>query len=234
MHIVFCQPLMFMSGLLQTWAPVITPPWLNKTTAHPHTHQTSVLSISLTYCSVWKVSGSKFHPLKQGDDWNVSLYGMASEGFPADFTFHYYLFWLVLFTQNFCQYEQSSSNTCVCVSGVRAVWTCCLFVAQVTVCSVTLLSERVISVCSFLKIQPSIKRWRSARRFLKCMWVYYHVCIQRGDLYNMFWICFLSSFISYNKREFDFASLKEYNDYLEQVEDIGEIYLSIYIFMSDF
>lgn len=26
---------------------------------------------------------------------------------------------------------------------------------------------------------------------------------------------------SYNKRDFDFPSLREYNDYLEQVEDIG-------------
>lgn len=26
---------------------------------------------------------------------------------------------------------------------------------------------------------------------------------------------------SYNKREFDFPSLRDYNDYLEQVEDIG-------------
>lgn len=25
----------------------------------------------------------------------------------------------------------------------------------------------------------------------------------------------------YNKREFDFSSLREYNDYLEEVEDIG-------------
>lgn len=26
----------------------------------------------------------------------------------------------------------------------------------------------------------------------------------------------------YNKREFDFPSLRDYNDYLEQVEEIGE------------
>lgn len=42
---------------------------------------------------------------------------------------------------------------------------------------------------------------------------------------------FLSSFISYNKREFDFPTLKEYNDYLEQMEDIGEILLSINLFI---
>lgn len=30
-----------------------------------------------------------------------------------------------------------------------------------------------------------------------------------------------SPFCRYNKREFDFPSLREYNDYLEQVEDIG-------------
>lgn len=28
----------------------------------------------------------------------------------------------------------------------------------------------------------------------------------------------------YNKRDFDFPSLREYNDYLEQVEDIGKSY----------
>lgn len=32
---------------------------------------------------------------------------------------------------------------------------------------------------------------------------------------------FVSFFCRYNKRDFDFPSLKEYNDYLEQVEDIG-------------
>lgn len=42
----------------------------------------------------------------------------------------------------------------------------------------------------------------------------------------MMCLCFLSSF-SYNKREFDFSTLKEYNDYLEQVEDIGEIGTSL-------
>jgi len=43
--------------------------------------------------------------------------------------------------------------------------------------------------------------------------------------YNFFNdVCFFSSF-SYNKREFDFSTLKEYNDYLEQVEDIGEIHV---------
>lgn len=31
----------------------------------------------------------------------------------------------------------------------------------------------------------------------------------------------LLSFRRYNKRDFDFPSLREYNDYLEQVEDMG-------------
>lgn len=31
----------------------------------------------------------------------------------------------------------------------------------------------------------------------------------------------LFSLCRYNKRDFDFPSLREYNDYLEEVEDIG-------------
>lgn len=36
-----------------------------------------------------------------------------------------------------------------------------------------------------------------------------------------FTILFLFLFCRYNKRDVDFSNLRDYNDYLEQVEDIG-------------
>lgn len=46
--------------------------------------------------------------------------------------------------------------------------------------------------------------------------------------FGVLMMCVFSSF-SYNKRELDFSSLTEYNDYLEQMEDIGEMcYIYIY------
>ncbi len=88
--------------------PVITPLWLSKTTTHTHTHththQASVLSISLTYGSVWKVSRAKFYPLKQLDDWNVCLCGIASEGFSSRFHISLLLI-LTLIQRTFCQCE---------------------------------------------------------------------------------------------------------------------------------
>ncbi len=106
------------------------------------------------------------------------------KAFPADFTFRYCWFW-----PSFSRPSANVSKMFVCVSGVRAVWRCCLSVAQVTVCSATLLSERVISACSSSKIQPSIKRWRSARRFSKCMWqknVY--ICASKIVLVSKYYI----------------------------------------------
>lgn len=46
-----------------------------------------------------------------------------------------------------------------------------------------------------------------------------HICFYRVLLFVssvLFFLC------RYNKRDVDFSSLREYNDYLEQVEDIGK------------
>lgn len=45
-----------------------------------------------------------------------------------------------------------------------------------------------------------------------------HICFHQVLLFVsaiLFFLC------SYNKRDVDFSSLRDYNDYLEQVEDIG-------------
>jgi len=156
---------MCMSALPQTH-PIITPLWLNKTTTH-----TNIRPLFYPLVEFMVPFGKFLWP--NFILWSSEMIEMCVcvesllKVFPADFTFHYCLFWL-----SFSRPSASLSKTpvFVCVSGVRVVWTCCLSVAQVTVCSVTLLSERVISACSSSKIQPSIKRWRSARRFSKCMW----------------------------------------------------------------
>lgn len=45
-----------------------------------------------------------------------------------------------------------------------------------------------------------------------------HICFYLVLLFASSLLFFLCR---YNKRDFDFPSLREYNDYLEQVEDIG-------------
>lgn len=45
-----------------------------------------------------------------------------------------------------------------------------------------------------------------------------HICFHQVLLFVssvLFFVC------RYNKRDFDFPGLREYNDFLEQVEDIG-------------
>lgn len=45
-----------------------------------------------------------------------------------------------------------------------------------------------------------------------------HICFHQVLLFVS---SVLFSHCRYNKRDFDFPSLRDYNDYLEQVEDIG-------------
>lgn len=45
-----------------------------------------------------------------------------------------------------------------------------------------------------------------------------HICFHQDLLFVSSVLFFLGR---YNKRDVDFSSLREYNDYLEQVEDIG-------------
>ncbi len=58
-----------------------------------------------------------------------------------------------------------------------------------------------------------------------------YMCIQNCLSGQVLYLNAFLTFFSYNKREFDFSILKEYNDYLEKVEDIGDIHIIIYLFI---
>ncbi len=55
------------------------------------------------------------------------------------------------------------------------------------------------------------------------------ICASKIVLMANYKILMCFSFFSYNKRELNFSTLKEYNDYLEKVEDIGETHTYLFI-----